>query len=888
MIRLANDMQGIWKLTRTQLQLEEVVEILAIDWDGNGRPNFNLEFRLPDPRDILTICSSLISLDGALHNDKDASTQPGVTYVRLAHSSVKNYLMSGRITQSPAAFYALHEKTSNAFIAQCCIVYLLQFTAPPDTALHHAFPLTQYSIRYWTYHFRMSETNKHDNMEDLAIELLTSDQVPYASWCRFYDPDRPWLDAADLAGLDRHVSPLYYMSLLALERLCQRPVEDGANPNEVGGLLWSPLQAAAKQGHCGIVELLLKAGGEADNQKGGGEPALVLAAADGHDTVVQTLLASGADVNIRSTVCATALGYAAQNGHKKTVQFLLKAGADPEQWSRRLQQSIPLVEAASNGYEEIVLQLVPSASQFSIGQALMAAASKGHESIVDTLLRRGIVAKNTPPCAAKAGAQVNVTRHVEPKEPDFKHLRRSIDCSNSTLLSLESAVAGGQDIVVQRLLDTGVKCEPVSLHCTVQHGHIKIAELLLRYCTFQAADLSKALVYVISVGCASTVKLLLDRGAGIESSSPGQLRPLQAAAQAGNLHMSGSLIDQGTNSLSTLGNRLSNSTVIQSAAYWGNPPLLQVLIDRGADIENSGSGLPIALHIAASQGHLLAVELLLDAYEKSGNKDGHESALYSAISANQPDVVTLLLQRGAALNEAIKIKDKKISCFPSPLLHATTNHRLQIVKILLNTGADPNGYSDYGNSPDLPLRIAAAHGDVEIMTVLLDHGANINAQTEDGYSAVHSAARGGHHEALRFLLIERHANPHLALDNGSLALHTAACHGHPKCIEVCLEAGLDINVCNGCGKTVLHWALYRAYHYVGEEGQQATIELLLAKRVDVGIREKETGMLALDYALRSAYDQPENKHYRNMVNLLKQHSSSDLVRATGLVDLKTD
>ena len=658
-------------LTKMQLQLEEVVEILAIDWKSDGKPNVNLDFRLPDPRDILTICSSLISLEGGLHNSR-ASSQPGVTFVRLAHSSVKDYLISGRIRQSPAAPYALHGTASHAFITQCCMVYLLQFTAPPDTVLHQAFPLTQYSIRYWTYHFKMSDITKDDESVDLAIELLTSDRVPYTSWCRIYDPDRPWLDAADLVLLNCDVRPLYYMSLLGLGEVCQRLVDAGANPNTVGGLFWSPLQAAAKQGHRGVVELLLKAGGKTDNQESGGEPALVLAAADGHESVVQSLLANGADVNIRSTVSATALGYAAQNGHEKTVQLLLDAGADPEQWSRRLQQSIPLVEAASNGYDKIVLQLLPSASHFAIEQALVSAASRERESIIEILLRRGIAPHNT-------------------------------------------------------------------------------------------------LLY------------------------------------------------------------------------------------------------------AAGQGHTAALEVH-DA-EEHRREYGYRSALYSAISANRPEVVSWLLQRGANLKDTVKINHNKISGIPNPLLHATTKRRLPIVKILLDYGADPNGYSDYGNSPELPLRIAAAHGDIEIMKILLDHGADINAQTEDSYSAVHSAARGGHHEALRLLLLERHANPHLALGNGSLALHTAACHGHPKCIEVCLEAGLDINACNGSGKTVLHWALYRAYHYVGKEGQQATVELLLAKGVDIGIREKETGMTALDYALRSAYDQPENKHHQNMVDLLKAYSS---------------
>ena len=50
-------------LIMAQLQLEELVEVLAINWEVDKKPTFDLAFRLLDPLDILTICSSLVILE---------------------------------------------------------------------------------------------------------------------------------------------------------------------------------------------------------------------------------------------------------------------------------------------------------------------------------------------------------------------------------------------------------------------------------------------------------------------------------------------------------------------------------------------------------------------------------------------------------------------------------------------------------------------------------------------------------------------------------------------------------------------------------------------------------------------------------------------------------
>ena len=140
------------------LRLEEIAEVIAID--SNSSPPFDLGKRFEDPNDILEICSSLVSVedvetqrhhqnevvidtdaneDADSYNDSwsdtvacGASNEPHhkterylKAEIRLAHFSVKEYLVSDRIQHGPAFAYSLKEEVSNQSIAADCLAYLL-------------------------------------------------------------------------------------------------------------------------------------------------------------------------------------------------------------------------------------------------------------------------------------------------------------------------------------------------------------------------------------------------------------------------------------------------------------------------------------------------------------------------------------------------------------------------------------------------------------------------------------------------------------------------------------------------------------------------------------------------------------------------------------------
>lgn len=103
------------------LYLSEIIEVLAIENRESG--GFCPDERLPDPADIMVICSSLISC-----SEIDEETRE--TRIRLIHISVKEYLLS----DGCLLVLDFQTLTCHMAIAEGCLHYLL--------CLYEQFPLT--------------------------------------------------------------------------------------------------------------------------------------------------------------------------------------------------------------------------------------------------------------------------------------------------------------------------------------------------------------------------------------------------------------------------------------------------------------------------------------------------------------------------------------------------------------------------------------------------------------------------------------------------------------------------------------------------------------------------------------------------------------------------
>jgi ankyrin repeat protein len=131
------------------------------------------------------------------------------------------------------------------------------------------------------------------------------------------------------AANDYGVTPLWLACTNANAAMVDALLAAGANPNTTLGTGETVLMTAARTGRLAIVQALLTAGAAIDAREHvRGQTALMWATAEGHTEIISALLARGADVRARSIAGFTPLMFAARVGDVAASRILLGAGAD--------------------------------------------------------------------------------------------------------------------------------------------------------------------------------------------------------------------------------------------------------------------------------------------------------------------------------------------------------------------------------------------------------------------------------------------------------------------------------------------------------------------------------------------------------------------------------
>ncbi|KAH7484901.1 Ankyrin repeat and SOCS box protein 3 [Phytophthora ramorum] len=210
--------------------------------------------------------------------------------------------------------------------------------------------------------------------------------------------------------------------------------------------------------------------------------------------------------------------------------------------------------------------------------------------------------------------------------------------------------------------------------------------------------------------------------------------------------------------------RSKNYTPLINAAYYNKCMMIKLLLDNGADIE---------------------------AVDKSGL-----SALRTAIYYGKQEAAVLLAQCGSDAN--------KVTYQQTTALYAAVQQgQAVVVKALLASGADPRvacGSSDY-----TPLINAAYYGNCDMIELLLDNGADIDAVDRSGLSALRTAIYYRRDEAA-LLLAQRGAEANKVAYQKTTALYAAVEIGHASAARALLMNGANpLEVC-GNNKSVMDLA----------------------------------------------------------------------------------
>lgn len=108
------------------IELAELAEAIGID--PTCTPPFDPDDRFPDPESVLQIFSSLVTTSGGDNARKRRVPGPYIpVFVRLAHFSVKEYLLSERIGGSTRPQFGTSTLAGNKFLAECSLLYIFHY-----------------------------------------------------------------------------------------------------------------------------------------------------------------------------------------------------------------------------------------------------------------------------------------------------------------------------------------------------------------------------------------------------------------------------------------------------------------------------------------------------------------------------------------------------------------------------------------------------------------------------------------------------------------------------------------------------------------------------------------------------------------------------------------
>lgn len=162
---------------------------------------------------------------------------------------------------------------------------------------------------------------------------------------------------------------------------------------------------------------------------------------------------------------------------------------------------------------------------------------------------------------------------------------------------------------------------------------------------------------------------------------------------------------------------------------------------------------------------------------------GSYEDFFQAVQRDDADDVSSLLRRGFDPNTL----DPQLR---QALFIALTEPSPRVLEVLLKWPATK--FDQRNPHDETPLMLAALKGNLGTVKALIARDADVN---KTGWAPLHYAATNGHVEVMK-LLLEQHAYIDAASPSGNTPLMMAALYGTPEAVKLLLDEGADPNLKN--------------------------------------------------------------------------------------------
>ena len=375
------------------LRVDELAEILAIQFNSDLTPNYSAGWRPEDAEEaVLSAGSGLITVVPV----------DGSQVVQFSHPSIKEFLTSERLAtiEGNLSRYHVRPGPGHTIMAKACLSVLLKLDDRADKKTIEKSPLALYAARHWVEHAKFGGVSSR--IQDIIFRLFDPDRPHFRAWIWLYDMDRRWENYMSTIHPTRpQASSLYYAALCGFSDLVEHLVRTHPSViNARGGYHVTPLHASLGRGHK-IMPRLLREDADIDVRDNAGTTPLRWVSKQGHLEMVHALVKCGADVDSRDNYNCTPLHWASHQGYPEVVRFLLGYGVDAD--ARDDDNYTPLYWASQRGHLEVARALAEhgidlNARDHSNWTSLHAASQNGHLEVVRVLLEHSADA-----CASDLG-----------------------------------------------------------------------------------------------------------------------------------------------------------------------------------------------------------------------------------------------------------------------------------------------------------------------------------------------------------------------------------------------------------------------------------------------------------------------------------------------------